>query len=203
MGTMTESEQCRPLRAGVFTLVCASLSAIGHAVSSGHDVPAVGLLLGMGVVFAMAWASSSRRQGPWMLTAWMLWGQLALHVTFAYTQEVGSGRPGLEHLGVGHTGHSGTVLAQDPVPAWVMIAMHLVMALVSAWWLHLGENALFAFLRFMALSLVPLLLVVGAIPTAREATVPRFAAPDEHSRSRPPYLRHSRVLRGPPLVLAA
>lgn len=199
MGTMTESEQCRPLRAGVFTLVCASLSAIGHALSSGHDVPAVGLLLGVAVVFAMAWAASSRRQSPWMLTAWMLWGQLALHVAFAYTQGTGSGHPGS-----GHAGRAETVLVQqDPMPVWAMIAMHLVMALVSAWWLHLGENALFAFLRFMALSLIPLLLVVGAIPTAREATAPRFAATDEHSRSRPPYLRHSRVLRGPPPVLAA
>ncbi len=191
---MTEREQCRTLRAGVFTLVCSSLSAIGHAVSSGHDVPAVGLLLGMAVVFAMAWAASGRRQGPWMLTAWMVWGQLALHVTFAYAQETGSG----------HVDHTGAVLVQqDPMPAWAMITMHLVTALVSAWWLHLGENALFAFLRFMALSLVPLLLVVGAIPTARVAAAPRFAATDEHSRSRSPYLRHSRVLRGPPPVPAA
>lgn len=198
MGTMTESEQCRPLRAGVFTLVCASLSAIGHAVSSGHDVPVVGLLLGMVVVFAMAWAASSRRQSPWMLTAWMLWGQLALHVTFAYTQESGSG-----HTGLAHAGQAEAVLAQEPMPAWAMIAMHLVMALVSAWWLHLGENALFEFLRFMALALIPILLVIGVIPTAREAAAPRFAATDEHSRSCSPYLRHSRVLRGPPPVLAA
>ncbi|WP_017586748.1 hypothetical protein [Nocardiopsis ganjiahuensis] len=195
---MTESEQCRPLRAGVFTLVCASLSAIGHAVSSGHDVPVVGLLLGTAVVFAMAWAASSRRQSYWMLAAWMLWGQLALHVTFAYTQDAGSG-----HLGLGHAGQTGTVLVQEPVPAWAMIAVHLAMALVSAWWLHLGEKALFAFLRFMALSLIPLLLVVGAVPSVREATAVRFAATDERSRSRPPYLRHSRVLRGPPFVPAA
>ncbi len=198
MGTMSESEQCRPLRAGVFTLVCASLSAIGHAVSSGHDVPVAGLLLGVVVVFAMAWAASSRRQSPWMLTAWMLWGQLALHVTFAYTQGAGSG-----HTDLAHAGQAEAVLAQEPMPAWAMIAMHLVMALVSAWWLHLGENALFEFLRFMALALIPILLVVGAIPTVRESTAPRFAATDEHSRSRPPYLRHSRVLRGPPFVLAA
>ncbi|MGW5877473.1 hypothetical protein ACWFMI_13115 [Nocardiopsis terrae] len=190
---MTESEQCRPLRAGVFTLVCASLSAIGHTVSSGHDVPLVGLLLGTVAVLAMAWAASSRRQSPWMLTAWMLWGQFALHVTFAYTQEAGSG----------HDGHGGAVLAQEAMPAWAMIVMHLVMALVSAWWLHVGENALFAFLRFMALSLIPLLLVVGAVPAARETARPRFAATDERSRSRPPYLRHSRVLRGPPPVPAA
>ncbi|GAB3730152.1 hypothetical protein GCM10027590_38320 [Nocardiopsis nanhaiensis] len=193
MGTMSESEQCRPLRAGVFTLVCASLSAIGHAVSSGHDVPLPGLLLGMVVVFAMAWAASSRRQGPGMVAAWMLWGQFALHVAFSYTQGIGAG----------HAEHTDAVLNSDPMPAWAMIGMHVVMALVSAWWLHLGENALFAFLEFMALVLVPLLLVVGVVPVAREALAPRFATNDERTRTRRPYLRHTRVLRGPPPVLAA
>ncbi len=191
MRVMTESEQCRPLRAGVFTLVCASLSAIGHAVSSGHDVPVGGLLLGVVVVFAVAWVLAGRRYGPGMLTAWMLWGQLALHVTFSYAQ------------GAAHTDHSGAVLVQDPMPAWAMISMHVAMALVSAWWLHLGENALFAFLAFMALSLIPLLLVIGAVPTARATPSARFAATDQRPRTRPPYLRHSRVLRGPPPVLAA
>ncbi|MBQ1084485.1 MULTISPECIES: hypothetical protein [unclassified Nocardiopsis] len=188
---MSESELCRPLRTGVFTLVCASLSAVGHVVSSGHDVPLVGLLLGTAVVLAVAWVLSGRRHGPGMLTAWMLWGQLALHVTFSYTQAAN------------HVDHTGAVLVQDPMPAWAMISMHLVMALVSAWWLHLGENALFAFLRFMALSLIPLLLVVGAVPSARVTASVRFATADQRPRTRPPYLRHSRVLRGPPPVLAA
>ncbi|MEU3018685.1 MULTISPECIES: hypothetical protein [unclassified Nocardiopsis] len=191
---MSDSEQCRPLRAGVFTLVCVSLSAIGHTVSSGHDVPVPGLLVGTAVVLAVAWALTGRRHGPGMLTAWMLWGQLALHVTFSATQEAGGG----------HADHTGAALvSQDPMPAWAMILMHLVMALVSAFWLHRGENALFAFLRFMALTLVPLLLVVGAVTVERTSSPARYRAADQRPPARAPYLRHSRVLRGPPHVPAA
>nr|WP_249188165.1 hypothetical protein [Nocardiopsis sp. MG754419] len=190
---MSESPPCRPLRAGVFTLVCASLSAIGHAVGSGQDVPLFGLLLGGAVVLAMAWASTVRRLGLWALTARMLWGQFALHVTFSATQ----GWVG------GHADHAAAVLSPSTMPAWTMISLHVVMALVSAWWLRLGEDALFAFLRFMALSLVPLLLVVGALPRPEPVAVPRFVPVDEPFVAGPSCLRHTRVLRGPPLALAA
>jgi hypothetical protein len=186
---MAENRACRPLRAGVFTLVCASLSAHGHAIGSGHDVPLLGLLLGMAVVFAMAWAATNRRQGWAALTGWMLWGQFALHVTFSY---VGS-------FGASHTAaHTGRVVAEAAMPAWTMIGMHVLSALVSAWWLHRGEAALFAFLRFMALALFPLLLVLGGPPAPRGPVVPRLRGADAPARIRLPYLRHSLILRGPP-----
>ncbi|WP_156366018.1 hypothetical protein [Nocardiopsis sp. NRRL B-16309] len=191
---MSENSACRPLRAGVFTLVCASLSAHGHALSSGHDVPLLGLLLGMPVVFAMAWAASNHRQGWAALTGWMLWGQFALHVTFSY---VGS-------FGTPHSAsHADLAVADAAMPAWTMIGMHVVSALVSAWWLRQGETALFAFLRFMALSLLPLLLVLGGPPAPRGPVVPRLRAADACVRIRLPYLRHSLILRGPPASLPA
>ncbi|MFY7066946.1 hypothetical protein ACOQFV_31085 [Nocardiopsis changdeensis] len=191
---MTENRACRPLRAGVFTLVCASLSAHGHALSSGHDVPLLGLLLGAAVVFAMAWAATGRRQGWAALTGWMLWGQFALHVAFSY---VGS-------FGVPHTAsHSGQVVAEAAAPAWTMIGMHVLSALVSAWWLRRGENALFSFLRFMALTFLPLLLVLGALPAPRGPVAPRPRSADAPARIRLPYLRHSLILRGPPVPSVA
>ncbi|GAA1441702.1 hypothetical protein [Nocardiopsis tropica] len=191
---MTESESCRPLRAGVFTLVCASLSAHGHALSSGHDVPLTGLLAGAAVVFAMAWAAANRRQGWATLTGWMLWGQFALHVAFSY---VGS-------FGGPHTAsHGGDVVVQAALPAWTMIGMHVVSALVSAWWLRRGEAALFAFLRFMALALLPLLVLVRGLPSPRGPLVPRLRTADVPVRIRLPYLRHTRILRGPPALSPA
>ncbi|CAL9617181.1 hypothetical protein SUDANB121_05781 [Nocardiopsis dassonvillei] len=191
---MTENRACRPLRAGVFTLVCASLSAHGHALGSGHDVPLPGLLPGMAVVFAMAWAAAHRRQGWAALTGRMLWGQLALHVTFSYA---GS-------FGASHTApHPDQVVADAAMPAWAMIGMHVLSALVSAWWLHRGEAALFAFLRFMALALLPLLLALGALPAPRGPVVPRLRSADAPARIRLPYLRHSLILRGPPVPSAA
>lgn len=191
MVVMSESLPCRPLRAGVFTLVCASLSTIGHAVSSGHDVPLFGLLSGGVVVGAMAWAGSVRRLGVGALTARMLWGQLALHVTFSAAQ----GWAG------DHTDHS-AALAPEPMSAGAMITMHVVMALVSAWWLKLGEDALFAFLRFMGLSLAPLLLVTGAVPGPKAVTGQRFVPVGAPLCAGVLCLRHTRVLRGPPPVLA-
>lgn len=193
MRAMPKSPPCRSLRAGVFTLVCASLSAIGHAVSSGQDVPLLGLLLGGVLVWVMAWASTTRRLGVWALTARMLWGQFALHVTFSAAQGWGGG----------HGDHGAVDVAAQSMPAWAMIAMHVVMALVSAWWLRLGEDALFAFLRFMALSLVPLLLVVGALPRPEPVCAPGFVPLDRSLPAGPSVLRHTRVLRGPPVVLAA
>ncbi|WP_087096083.1 hypothetical protein [Nocardiopsis sp. JB363] len=193
MRAMSESPPCRSLRAGVFTLVCASLSAIGHAVSSGQDVPLSGLLLGGALVWAMAWASTTRRSGLWALTARMLWGQFALHVTFSVAQGWGGG----------HGDHGVGEMAAQSMSAWAMIAMHVVMALMSAWWLRLGEDALFAFLGFMALSLVPLLLVVGALSRPEPVTAPRFIPLDRPLPAGPSVLRHTRVLRGPPVLLAA
>ena len=193
MRAMSKSPPCRALRAGVFTLVCASLSAIGHALSSGQDVPLLGLVPGGALVWVMAWASTTRRLGVWALTARMLWGQFALHVTFSAAQGWGGG----------HGGHGVGEMAAQSMPAWAMIAMHVVMALVSAWWLRLGEDALFAFLRFMALSLVPLLLVVGALPSPEPVLASRFAPPDRPLPAGPSVLRHTRVLRGPPVLIAA
>ncbi|WP_017602943.1 hypothetical protein [Nocardiopsis alkaliphila] len=189
---MSKSPPCRPLRAGVFTLVCASLSAIGHAVGSGHEVPLFGLLLGGVVIGAMAWAGSLRRMGVGALAARMLWGQLALHVTFSVTQ--GWNADHGEHM---------AALAPEPMPAGVMITMHVAMALVSAWWLKLGEDLLFAFLRFMGASLAPLLPVSKAVPEPTAVTAPRFVPVHGPSCAGVLCLRHTRVLRGPPPVFAA
>lgn len=188
---MSVSRSCHPLRAGVFTLVCVNVSAHGHALCSGHDVLLPGLLLGAALVFVMAWASADRRHGWWGLSARMLWGQLALHVAFSCTQNLG------EHQ---HT--TGTVSA-DGSPAWTMLLFHTLTALIAAWWLRRGDDALHSFLRFMALRLMTLLLTPGS-PTSPTPAVPmRFRPAEDRSRSGSPYLRHSRVLRGPPVALAA
>ncbi|WP_026123003.1 hypothetical protein [Nocardiopsis halotolerans] len=190
---MSESQPCRPLRAGVFTLVCASVSAHGHALSSGHDVPLVGLLLGSVAVLGAAWTAAGRRPGPLTLAAWMLWGQLALHVAFSYAQNAG-------HQ---HAADAAGTITHSALSGWRMIAMHVLAALVSAWWLHRGENALFAFLRFMALTLLPLLLFLGWAPAPPVRAAVHGPRGDERVPAPLPYLRHTRILRGPPPFLRA
>ncbi|MCY9787433.1 hypothetical protein KIK06_26480 [Nocardiopsis sp. EMB25] len=205
---MSESQPCRPLRAGVFTLVCASLSAHGHALSSGHDVPLAGLLLGVVVVMAMAWAAAKRRHGPLVLAGWMLWGQFALHLAFSYTQLWGGGHgthlaaadnPSLAADAAAYSANVAEAASGGSLSTWQMLAMHVMAALLSAWWLHRGENSLFAFLRFMALTLFPLLIALGRVRVLPEPAIGRGPWNDE-GRSQPllPYLRYARILRGPP-----
>lgn len=189
MDAMPESRGGRHLRAGVFTLVCASLSAHGHALSSGHDVSLLGLLLGAAVVHALTWAASTRSMGRLRIAGHMLWGQFALHMALTVIAA-----PGGDHAAHGQI----TDTAQG-APAGAMIALHVLSALVSAWWLHRGERAFFAFLGFMALRALPLLVVAGALPTP--ATPPKARAPFPDHRGRPAfsYLRYTQVLRGPPV----
>lgn len=192
---MSDQQPCRPLRAGMFTLVCASVSAHGHRSASGDDVPLGGLLLGMLIVFAIAWTLSQRRQGSVALTAWMLWGQLALHLAYAH-----SSSPGTVHTAhVAGTGAEG--LANSP--GWTMLTAHLLAALVSGWWLNQGEKYLFRFLRFMALTVHTLLLVLGFSPALPRLTGQAPPVVDRVDRRPSPYLRYARVLRGPPVRFAA
>lgn len=193
MQEMPENRPCRLLRAGVFTLVCTNLSAHGHALSSGHDVPLLGLALGALVVLVTAWAAAGQRHGPGTLTAWTAWGQLALHVAFSWAQT----------LDGAHT-HTADALTHTDLPAGSMFALHGAAALVAAWWLHRGEHALFAFLRFMARrapSVLPFLLVATGPPVRpRPSGAPDAAGAD---RPRRPHLGWSCLVRGPPDVVTA
>lgn len=188
---MSVSRSCRPLRAGVFTLVCVNVSAHGHALCSGHDVPFLGLLLGVAMVFVMAWASADRRHRWWALAARMLWGQFALHVAFSYAQAPG------QHQ------HSTGAVPADGTPAWTMLLFHTLAALIAAWWLCRGDDALHAFLCFMTQRLLPPLLTPSGATSPTPAANTRFRPVDEAPLPRPAYLRHIRVLRGPPLAPTA
>ncbi len=181
----------RAARAGVFTSVCLAVSAGGHAAASGHGVPLVGLAAGAALVFLSAWAGSGRERGLGAITAWMLWGQLALHLLYSVTTS-----------STAHAGHDpGSVAAgaqamADASGSGGMLLLHLAAAAVCAWWLRQGEAALFAYLRLVAAALLPLLLVVlPRVPAPPRAVRPTAPAPP---RPTAPYLRHSLVLRGPP-----
>lgn len=183
----------RAARAGVFTSVCLAVSAGGHAAASGHGVPLIGLVLGACLVFGSAWAGSGRERGLGAITAWMLWGQLALHLLYSVATSA-----------TAHGGHDpGSVAAGAEAMTAAsgsggMLALHLGAAAVCAWWLRQGEAALFGYLRLVAAALLPLLLVV--LPRVRP--LPRPARPLTPAPPRPtaPYLRHSLVLRGPPVT---
>ncbi|MBE2997484.1 hypothetical protein IDM40_02030 [Nocardiopsis sp. HNM0947] len=188
---MPESRPCRLLRAGVFTLVCANLSAHGHALSSGHDVPFPGLALGMLVVLVTSWAAAGHRHGLGSLIAWTAWGQLALHVTLSWSQSLG-----------GAHAHTADALTHTEPHAGTMFALHGAAAVVSAWWLHRGERALAAFLRRMARRIPPLLLLL-AVPAPGRPRPAGLRTPRSADRPRRPHVGWSRLVRGPPDVATA
>src|SRR5690606_1219057 len=123
------------VRAGTFAAVSVGVSANGHAVHSGHDVPLTGTLLGGALMFAIGWALAKRERRGGIILGWMLWGQLALHLIFALT-EGGTGA---------HATHAAARVGEETAsdPTLGMLAAHLGAALVCALWLRRGEAAAF------------------------------------------------------------
>lgn len=188
---MTERPPLRAARAGAFASVCVAVSAGGHALTSDHGLPVVGLGAGAALVYALAWSATGRERGLGAITAWMLWGQLALHLVFSVAQSAGA-----------HEGHGTPAAVESASGGGAMLAAHVAAAAVSAWWLRQGESALFAYLRLVAAALLPVLVfAVARLLPERAPTAPlparRSPAPTR------PYLRHSLVLRGPPPVADA
>ncbi|GGZ20888.1 hypothetical protein GCM10010387_12340 [Streptomyces inusitatus] len=188
----------RALRAALFTAICVSLAAMGHAFASGHDIPLPALLGALPVTAAAGWLAAARRRGAVSIGLGLLAGQGALHLYFAGTQMHGP-PPG----GGGH--HAGAaVQAALPDPGLLgqstitMVVAHLAAAAVCGLWLARGEKA---FLRLaeavaaFAFAPLRLLLAVVALPSA--PAVPLRERP-ANTRSRDLLLGHSLVRRGPP-----
>lgn len=173
----------------MFTSVCAAVSVGGHTLSSGHGVPLGGLVAGIALVYACAWAATGRERGLRAITGWMAWSQLALHVVLSTAQATG----------VHHGAHTADPAAVATASGGAdMLLSHLAAGAVCAWWLRQGEAALFSYVRLTAAALLPVLVftVTGPVP-ARAPSVPL----PERGAPKPavPYLRHSLVLRGPPV----
>src|SRR5690606_13657098 len=94
MSSVTDTSPLRAARAAAFTSVCVGVSAIGHAMSGGHHVPAAGLAAAAGPVFALGSAGTARERGLGAVTARLAWIQLALHLVLSAAQSLagGSGR---------------------------------------------------------------------------------------------------------------
>lgn len=145
------------VRAGIFAAVSVGVSANGHAVHSGHDVPLTGTLLGGALMLAIGWALAKRERGGGIILGWMLWGQLALHLIFALT-EGGTGA---------HVTHAAARVGEETAsdPTLGMLAAHLGAALVCALWLRRGEAAAFRLARQLR-TLLAGMFQIGAAPPA-------------------------------------
>lgn len=85
---MTAGADLRLLRAAVFTAVCVTLSAAGHAVASGgHGLPLWSLVTACAVVFAVTVPLAGRERSLPGIAALLAAGQLVLHTLFSCAQQ--------------------------------------------------------------------------------------------------------------------
>lgn len=107
--------------------------------------------------------------------------------------------PGMEHMGrmAGmHDGASG--MAGMHGSASGMLAAHLLVALLSAWWLWGGERAAFRLVRCVSAWLCAPLVLVWRIVLPDTPPVVRSARPEPRRAVHQLLLAHARSLRGPP-----
>ncbi|WP_052434165.1 hypothetical protein [Streptacidiphilus melanogenes] len=215
----------RLVRAAVFAALSVLLSTSARLVVTGQPVPLdiAGLAFGFSLGVALILFAAERRY--WAIVAVMVPLQVALNALFNVGQNscpTGSGgagavsgwsvlacgggsiRPGL--LGLTERAPHALVSLTGGA-ALLLLAVHLALALVAAWWLRRGEAALFAVLRIAAVVSWPgvsVLLVWLMTPVALPVA-PSWAPPAAPEPLRGPQdaLLDAVSRRGPPVLAGA
>ncbi|HUR04615.1 MAG TPA: MFS transporter [Nonomuraea sp.] len=139
----------RLARAIVFAVVCAAVSAAGHAFAGGGAVaPGVMVAGGLGALI-LAYVLSGRERGPEVVFGATVGTQASLHKLFELTA------PG--------TGHAHFAVG--------MALVHLTIAVLTGWWLHRGESAFWLMLRLAGRPRLALPRPFRAIPAIAQAPV--------------------------------
>lgn len=206
------------LRAAMFTAVCVGLGAGAHRAMSGAAIPAWALVLaGIGAYLPARYAATRGERGLLGIGALMAGMQVAFHLLFSYAQHASGmssasgAMPGVA-MPAGMSMPAGMAMPSMPATAAAapmhmsagMFLGHALAALVCAWWLWRGEQALHAVLRSTAARLrdVWIVVVVYAVPPPVDRT-PRSA----RLQPRPCALRSQWLCgvsaeRGPPRLSA-
>jgi hypothetical protein len=170
----------RLARAVVFAVVCAVVSAAGHSYAGGAAVApgvmAAGGLLALGLAYGLG----GRERGPEVVLGATVGAQAVLHELFDLTA------PGAL---AGHT-HPGTGTG----PGAGMVMVHLVIAVLTGWWLYRGESACWLMLRLAGRPRLVVPLLLRAVP-AVEPVRPVYARTPPRPMHREP---DTAPLRGPP-----
>lgn len=187
---MTSQGLLREARAGVFTLVCLSLSVALHAWASGSAPAPTAIVAGAGLVLVAAAVLAGRERGFPVIVGVLLTAQCGLHYLFE---------------AIPHAGHHAVVVAPAAGPsASAMVTAHVLAGVFTAAWLRGGEAAVWRLGRWLARRVVPfraLWTFVRVLVTIPPRGGLRWAS--EHPVALPaPDWRHSVVRRGPPAVLA-
>ncbi|MCL7378801.1 hypothetical protein [Streptomyces sp. 35G-GA-8] len=212
----------RAARAALFTALVVTLSAGSHVLLSRAPLPLTVVAVLSVVVFLVAYAAAGRERGFWRIAALLVPLELAADTVFTSGQHACYGPAGgpvagsLRSVGfdvlcggvfgtplpgvVSPEGAAATLLnSPDPALPWLLLAAHVSIGLLAAFWLRHGESALSRLVRAAgARAFRPLLIAVAAAGTVRR-TVRRGPRPADRPRpSRTRLLVHSVGRRGPP-----
>ncbi|WP_433413707.1 MFS transporter [Microtetraspora malaysiensis] len=143
-----EDPALRLARAAAFAAVCVLVSAAGHIFAGGGPVAPGALLVGTFGSVVLAYALNGRERGPEVVLTATVGAQLFLHELFASTTPAP-----IPHHEDGH-GHLGTG----------MVLAHLVVAVLTGWWLYRGESAVWLMLRLWGAPTFPVLRLLLTVP---------------------------------------
>ncbi|MGH3815937.1 MAG: hypothetical protein ACRDUV_26405 [Pseudonocardiaceae bacterium] len=186
----------RVARTGAAAGVALAAAAGGHLGSGGAALSAPGLLAAAAALVAPAWWLTGRERGWGPLAGALLTGQLAAHALFTVTSP--TGHAGM-HLSPGHLSPEHHEVGWLPVD--LMLLGHLLAAVVGAAWLRRGERRAWAAARRAAAALQQTLSVLLGRPVQVPADggALRWDAREGHPTQQRAVLRHTIILRGPPL----
>lgn len=224
----------RALRAALFAALCVTLSSTSHVLMAKAPLPLPAVAGAFAAVFALAYLISARPEcGFWTLAGLMVPLELAVDTLLTTGQQACYGPAGGPVTGswrsfneafLCHGGHVGAAAPATPLTAvpgtaqaaaqmqagalpWLLLAVHVSVGLLAAWWLRRGEAALHRVLRAVALAAFrPLLFAAAAIGSVLAAVPPRVAPTARSTAAGPPaarWLHHALVRRGPPVPAAA
>ncbi|MFI7700013.1 hypothetical protein [Nonomuraea sp. NPDC049480] len=172
----------RLARAIVFTTVCIVVTAAGHAFAGGDSSTPWVLLVGAAATLGPAYVLSGREHGLGFVLGVTVAAQAFLHELFTRNAPIPVDDVVHSHFGFG------------------MGVAHLVVAVVTGWYLHRGDSALWLMLRlwakpsiavlwWLATPVVPPRARVLRIPTPPAPRVPTsWELPAAVSRRGPPSL---------------
>jgi hypothetical protein len=216
---MTREPVLPAVRSAMFTAVCLGLGVAAHRAMSDAAIPPWAIVLGGIGVYAPARLGSRRERGLLEITLLMGVLQVALHLLFAYAQDLAvaqtaTSMPGMSGMSMPagssmapmpvHGAKTAMTMAMPGMAAGMrmssgMLLGHALAALMCAWWLRRGEAAVHAVVRGTAHWIVEHLATpVHVVPVAARGRLALRVEPVALAL-RSQWLRTSRALRGPPL----
>ncbi|WP_329130803.1 hypothetical protein OG552_08365 [Streptomyces sp. NBC_01476] len=217
----------RALRAALFAALCVTLSSTSHVLMAHAPLPLTVVGGAFAAVFALAYLLGGRKRGFWSIAALMVPLELTVDTLFTSGRQSCYGPSGgpvtgswrsFHEVVLCHGGEVGGGLASVPggaaaaqqVPSvalpWLLLALHVTVGLLAAWWLGRGEAALHRVLGAMATAAFRPLLFAAAAARAAVAPLPRRISPAAGRAAAGPLaarpLLHAVVRRGPPVLVA-